>query len=541
MAEKRTIRDLLVRLGVVADTTSVEDFDRAVGVAKKTMLGLSAAVLAGATALTGLGASMVQAARDTAALGDQAAKTAQRVGTTAETIQELEYAAERYGAPAGAVEKSLKRLAANAYDAERGLAAANDAFADVGVDPSKFETLEDLLKGVADGIAKVDDTKQVALAQKLLGRGGADLLPLLRQGSGEIKALAEEAQRLGLVLSNEVAADSEAFQDASLNLSSALKGLRNEIGGALQPVLTELQDGLKELIVVYVRPAVKQFTELIERTIGWKAALGGLGVAILGLLGAGGLLALVAGAGLLAGAISSLVGAVSALMPFMVPLALAFVPLTLAIGLALAPFALIVGSIALFVLALEDLYTYLQGGDSLFGVFIDNLRTSHPEAAGIADTLVELVKTGWEFVQVLMEVGRLLGEAGWAAVVGYTTQLRDRMNEAVKAFKALTGLSFDGLVKALDPLVKVLNLPSSLKGVRTQLQGVRTGLGAISVPSNAFTPAQPASTTNNTTNNSTQAQINVNGASDPRAIALELKRRLEEQNRVMVAALPGAI
>jgi len=67
------IRNLLVRLGVDADDKQAVNFDRAVAGAKKTML-------AAAAAATALGAGLFEITRRVANAGDEAAKSATRIG-----------------------------------------------------------------------------------------------------------------------------------------------------------------------------------------------------------------------------------------------------------------------------------------------------------------------------------------------------------------------------------------------------------------------------------------------------------------------------
>ena len=52
---------------------------------------------------------------------------------------------------------------------------------------------------VADGLKGLEsDSEKAALAQQLLGRSGADLLPLFKEGSDGIANLQQQARDLGL-------------------------------------------------------------------------------------------------------------------------------------------------------------------------------------------------------------------------------------------------------------------------------------------------------------------------------------------------------
>ena len=93
-----------------------------------------------------------------------------------------------------------------------------------------------------------DETERAALANDMFGKSGQDLLPLLNQSSEETQALLEQAEKYGMVMSDEAVAASAAFEDSLTKLKGAVKGTKNSLTGELLPGMTSVIDGITELI-----------------------------------------------------------------------------------------------------------------------------------------------------------------------------------------------------------------------------------------------------------------------------------------------------
>ena len=132
---------------------------------------------------------------------------AERIGVTAEALQELRYVADETGVPLDQLDKSIEALngTLGAFKTGIGAGRVTPVFEAMGLtqaDLASVENARDLLPILADRLGQVQDrAEQVQLARKL---GIEPLLPLLRQGSEGIRSLADEGRDLGLVLSNDV-------------------------------------------------------------------------------------------------------------------------------------------------------------------------------------------------------------------------------------------------------------------------------------------------------------------------------------------------
>jgi hypothetical protein len=111
---------------------------------------------------------------------------------------------------------------------------------------------------------------RTAAAMNLFGRSGKTLLPLLAANSAELGKLADEAERAGLIMSED---DVQAARDLSIaqrQLGEAFKGLQVEAGRALVPMLTELAHAFTDLLPL-LRPLARNLKTLLEIFLGYKA------------------------------------------------------------------------------------------------------------------------------------------------------------------------------------------------------------------------------------------------------------------------------
>lgn len=206
-----------------------------------------AAASAGAAYVAGL-AVLVKGSIDAA---DELSKTSQIVGVAVEDLSGLNHAADLSGVSLDELSASLNKLNkvnAQAYDGTGKGAKAYDA---LGISVKNADgTLKDnyqLMNEIADAFSKMEDGAQKsALAQDLLGKSGAKLIPLLNGGSKGIADFRAEAERLGLVIDEKTAKASEEFNDNLSRLQSVATGLGNKLARDIVPVLAEFTSTLAD-------------------------------------------------------------------------------------------------------------------------------------------------------------------------------------------------------------------------------------------------------------------------------------------------------
>ena len=209
------------------------------------------AVALGATVgiLAAVGSAAFALTSQYAAQADELSKLSQRTGVAAEDLSALRHAAEQSDVPfemlqaalfkfneaqnraasdGGKLRGELEALGASAYDL--------DTVFDVGAGLN--EKLFAFADVVADAGGALD---QAALAAKIFGPElGPKLLPLLAGGADGLVAFREEAEALGIIISQDAADQAADFGDAIDEMQKAASGLAIQVGMHLVPILTIL-------------------------------------------------------------------------------------------------------------------------------------------------------------------------------------------------------------------------------------------------------------------------------------------------------------
>lgn len=193
-------------------------------------------------------ATMIKSAIDAA---DQLNKLSQKIGISVDALSTLRFAAQLSDVSLETLQKGVKGLSQNIAEANTGIGDGAQVFDALGISvrnaDGSMKSTEAVLLQVADVFANLEDgAVKTALAVKLFGKSGMDLIPFLNQGAAGINQLTAEAERLGLKLTTETARSAEAFND---NLT-ALKASSSSLGIALArdflPELTNITSAMRE-------------------------------------------------------------------------------------------------------------------------------------------------------------------------------------------------------------------------------------------------------------------------------------------------------
>jgi len=183
--------------------------------------------------------------------GDQIQKMALRTGFSTEALSELKFAAEISGASIESLEKAVKRMSTAILDAQDGLAETVRQLDRLKISVEDLQGLspEEAFFKLANAIAELPDPLQrAAIAQRIFGRAGTELLPLLAEGAAGIQELREQARELGIVWDQEAAEAAARLNDRMTELKASFKGLQFAVAEGLIPEITTLTGGLGDLI-----------------------------------------------------------------------------------------------------------------------------------------------------------------------------------------------------------------------------------------------------------------------------------------------------
>jgi hypothetical protein len=168
-------------------------------------------------------------------------KESQTIKALRQQIDEVA-AAGGTGAP-----KEIAKLSNAILSAQNAGVKARQVMEQLGVplrEIQKGTTNETLLK-VADAFQRMrDPAERAALAQKLFGRGGVALLPVLAQGSAGVQKLLEQQKKAGNYLSGQGLKQTMDNIRQQRELSAALAGVRVQLALAVMPALISLGKGL---------------------------------------------------------------------------------------------------------------------------------------------------------------------------------------------------------------------------------------------------------------------------------------------------------
>lgn len=197
------------------------------------------------------GGAIFALVKHVANVGDAAVKSAAKAGVSIATWQELAHAADMAGVGSEELGSALGKLNRNIIEGATGNKEYAKWFARAGLSVSDLRKLkpEEVLTRISEKMASMPDgAKKTALAMALLGKSGANLIPLLNGGAKGLEDARKEAQDLGIVLSDDAASAGEAFNDNLSRLIKTVDGLAMTIGGSLLPYADEIVVALKNWI-----------------------------------------------------------------------------------------------------------------------------------------------------------------------------------------------------------------------------------------------------------------------------------------------------
>lgn len=520
------LKELLVAFGVEVDAKDLVGVE---GKISNLMGGIKklGTVLLGGAAVKGV-ASFIANQVD---MADQINDTANRLGVAAEDLQRFEYAAKRSGIESQAAAQSLNIFNKNIGEAAGGNKGAADAFAALGVSVKDANgnvgSTLGLLDGVAEGLKDLHSPQERAAAlMKLFGKQGAALAPMLEGGAAGLQELYDGLEKTGGLLDQGYLDSVAKAGDAMDDFHYATRGAKAALTAALLPAFTWLVKEGSHLIGM--------FTRLAKETDGVKHIIEILGVA------AGGFLILK-----LNNLIKTAGGVSKALKS--------------AFGLGFKEM-LIIGSLILIGLLIEDIITWVQGGDSVVGGFFEKFM-GHDEAIAFAQQLRDIwaqLETAFTTIgpllgNVMTQLGPVFASALPYLVKGLEVVIK-LVASAVAGFAGLVGAigavasgkGLDGAMKAINGAGEAI-MGKTVSTVDAKTGAVNTrnvgGLFGEAPPPAAAPPGFGNGQIGPPVNVTQQIApvINVNGAQDPMAtadaVAQKQSRVNTQANRDAMGAL----
>jgi hypothetical protein len=302
-------------------------------------------------------------------------RTGQQLGITTDRVQEFQFAAKSMGLEADSLLNLMGRLQVSQQAAAQAGSRQSKAFAALGVNVrdanGHMKAADELTLDVADGISRISDpSKQAAVAVQLFGRQGRELLPFLKDGRAGAEEYFKTFRELGGGYTEDALRAGKDFDKQQAKTGLAMTGVKNILSKALLPIVTAVSHG--------VEVAAHWFAEMAKRSSIVRVAL--------------------------------------------FSLAAAAAPFAISMAIAAAPLLLIAAAMAAVILAVDDLYTFLTGGDSETGEILDKIfgkgaqidilekvRDTWDDTKDIFEKLSQWVHRSWEDMKNFLDNAERLG------------------------------------------------------------------------------------------------------------------------------------
>ena len=518
------VTELLGYIGLDVDDASFNEAEQSVKDVTKVMAGLITIAASAATAVTGAAYAMVNDFANTATEIDQLTK---RLNVNAEAFQATAFAAKSFGIEQDQLADGMKELSMRAGEFALDGKANADAFGEIGITQAQVKqygnNIEGLFRLVRNKLSEVKEQgKRQFLADALFGGGLADVGgEFFSQTSEKIAALQKQARESGLVISQENLDMAREYTREMDSLQARIKGLWNIVASNLLPIFTRITRQMKEFFDLHGDEIVNGLTAAINGLIASIKYLGiAAAIAMPYLIGS---FAIASWAKLIA-----LTNALTAAFATMRAGAL------LAWAAAAAGPVLVGLAIGALILAIQDVYTYFTGGDSVTGRIIESFKGMDTSIRGIWDGLVNYIIDALGKIdkaiynsmpEWMQETMSFLSGGSYNPNRNYRTQ--SNLQPDIPGHERITG--YEEIVKSEN---RQLDIPGH--DITHPQVLVPPRITVTAPPTMAQGMAQANAGRGNviTTNsgNTTVGEIIVNGAENPVATAQAIRQELRRDN-----------
>jgi len=202
------------------------------------------------TAFKALGAALAigafaKSAQDALQLADAVGKLSTRTGVAANTLFAYRNAAELADVSNEQLNTGLLQLSKNMLEAAKGTETYASAFRALGIavtnESGQLRGADEVFEDIADRFAQLPDgATKAAVAMRLFGRSGAQLIPLLNGGSDALT-------KLGFGLSAEFTEKAQLFNDTMAGIGRRFREIQLQILDYFLPTFQMIGDAFADL------------------------------------------------------------------------------------------------------------------------------------------------------------------------------------------------------------------------------------------------------------------------------------------------------
>ncbi|MFY9589539.1 hypothetical protein [Rickettsia endosymbiont of Halotydeus destructor] len=181
--------------------------------------------------------------------GEQIGKLSAKLDISTRSLSELKYVASSSGVEFDALTSGLTAMSAKIQEAACGSGEAKDALAALGLSAKELVALspDQQLEKIATQFERLNNSSDKAtIATKLFGSESSALAQIAEQGAVGIQQMREEAQRLGVSLSEEDCKAMAQFNNELNKLQTVLISLITSCLVPILPVVTSFFGAIRE-------------------------------------------------------------------------------------------------------------------------------------------------------------------------------------------------------------------------------------------------------------------------------------------------------
>jgi hypothetical protein len=287
MANEQTIANLIVKL-------SAQTVELATGLKKAE--GSISSFVSGAQKIIGgltIGTALYKLQDAIMGVVDRAADLSllsEKLGIPMKEFAALASAADDLGFSAESMSRTIRRLSLSMQAAAQGTGDTKAIFKALNVQfestPGALLPTSDVILSLADTFSAMDDgATKTAIAMKLLGRAGTEMIPFLNKGRAAIEEMIASNERMGAVMSSETGQKARQFKLTLNEIKDATEGLTIALASALLPTMQKLASAMQttaesantlRLSMQAIVDFVKSGVVLVGITlfVKWTAAIG---------------------------------------------------------------------------------------------------------------------------------------------------------------------------------------------------------------------------------------------------------------------------
>lgn len=215
------------------------------------------------TTTTAVIASMISAVQQVAqAIGEVATRSTEwaddletlssQIGVSTTTLQEWAYASDFVDVSVETLQGSMTKLVRSMSEAQNGSTSAQAAFDSLGVSYQNIDghlkSTEQVFYEVIDALGGIENVaERDAISMAIFGKSAQDLNTLIEAGSGSLQAYGQEAQQLGIIMSEDQIQALSSMQSSFDKLNNVMNASKNLLSASVAPLFASIADAISQV------------------------------------------------------------------------------------------------------------------------------------------------------------------------------------------------------------------------------------------------------------------------------------------------------